>query len=112
MPDTSPDPNKPAPLQPGLLLLLVAGIMGTFLVTSMLENSAGPTVQTVAYSDLKAMIREGDVASAVLEQHSVTLTIGDPDLGTAEKFRAVTPTQSDPELLPLACPHRVVRFDC
>ena len=101
MPDTSPDPNKPAPLQPGLLLLLVAGIMGTFLVTSMLENSAGPTVQTVAYSDLKAMIREGDVASAVLEQHSVTLTIGDPDLGTAEKFRAVTPTQSDPELLPL-----------
>jgi len=111
MPEQPTGPKKQPSIQPSTLMLMAAIIMGTYSVVAILSESGGSAVQTVAYSDLKAMIREGEVASALLEEHAVTLTIGDAELGTVERFRATTPTQGptqgDPDLLPMLEAHGV-----
>ena len=59
-----------------------------------------PSVTTVPYSEIKELIRSGQVGEAILEEHSITVNTGDsPD--TADLYRAVTPAQGDDELLRL-----------
>ena len=50
---------------------------------------------------LRGMIRDGRVDQAILDEHGITVTgLGDP-LEEQRQYRAVTPSQGDPELLPL-----------
>lgn len=47
------------------------------------------------------MIREGEVTSADLQEHAVVVRAIDPDTEQPQEYRAVTPSQGDPDLLPL-----------
>ncbi len=77
------------------------GLLTLFVMTSIFGPGSETSVQTVTYSDIKTMIRDGDVSSAVLEEHSIIVVTGDTDTPDSQQFRAVTPTQDDPTLLPM-----------
>ena len=96
-------PDAPAPFGGGLSLLWLAG----FAILAMLMMlPTGPTSQTVPYSQIKQMIGAGKIATATLEEHAITVTEraasdGATADGGPKRLRAVTPSQGDPELLPL-----------
>ncbi|WP_274577431.1 AAA family ATPase, partial [Mameliella sp. AT18] len=76
------------------------------MVSSFFSQSIA-TVQTTSYSAIKDMIREGQVAQALLEEHAIIVSVrGDPTM-EPKQFRAVTPSQGDPELLPLLEEHGI-----
>lgn len=75
-----------------------------FLALSMLSSfwfasSEQPSI--LPYSDIKQMIRDGDVMAAQLQEHAISVTTEGADPESPTTFRAVTPAQGDPELLPL-----------
>ncbi|WP_233192821.1 ATP-dependent zinc metalloprotease FtsH [Acidimangrovimonas sediminis] len=92
-----------------LLWLVMIGVLAALL---MVPSGSGG-VQTVPYSQVKQMIRQGTVGAAELSDHSITVTprdasgaapapAGGSTAGEAPTaYRAVTPEQGDPELLPL-----------
>ncbi len=57
--------------------------------------------QVLPYSEIKQMIRDGEVSSAELQEHEIIVATEAAGAVEPELFRAVTPTQGDPELLPL-----------
>ncbi|MGF6862798.1 cell division protease FtsH [Rhodobacteraceae bacterium MBR-64] len=65
------------------------------------------SVQMVSYSEIKQMIRKGEVGKALLEEHAITVSGEDDVVAKTPQFRAVTPSQGDPELLPLLETHGV-----
>ena len=76
-------------------------ILSAFLVIFYLRVEPEPAAQTVAYSEIKPMIRDGKVTEAVLEQYAITVV-------TAEsRYRAVMPVHGDPDLLPLLESHDI-----
>ena len=88
-----------------IVLALWVLLFAVYAVASLTNVDAG--VQTVSYSEIKQMVRNGEVGQALLEEHVITVS-GADDLTTATpRFRAVTPTQGDPELLPLLETHGV-----
>ncbi|WP_240722615.1 ATP-dependent zinc metalloprotease FtsH [Poseidonocella sp. HB161398] len=80
------------------LILLWAGLALMMAVFA----SFGQDSQTgaISYSAAKEMIRNGQVAQAVLAEHAITLTPAE-GTGAGDTLRAVTPAQGDPGLLPL-----------
>lgn len=58
----------------------------------------GPVQTTLPYSEIKAMIRDGQVTTAVLENTAIVVETGSD---APMLYRAVTPPQGDPDLLPL-----------
>jgi len=95
------DPKGTAPFQPSGWNIVALGFLLIFAMISLLGPKTETSVQTVTYSELKTMIRDGDVSSALLEEHSITVVIGDKDTPDSQQFSAVTPTQEDPTLLPM-----------
>ncbi len=84
--------------------ILLAGFLVMALFSSFVfEPGTGGT--TVAYSTIKQMIRDNRITSVDLQEHAIIATTG--GAGTEEVFRAVTPAQGDPELLPLLEKHGV-----
>jgi len=71
------------------------------MLLSTFGPTGAPTVSTVSYTEIKAMIRHGDVREATLETNAITVVLRAETHGEAEKLRAVTPQQPDPTLLPL-----------
>ncbi|MFC4216213.1 ATP-dependent zinc metalloprotease FtsH [Pseudophaeobacter arcticus] len=70
-------------------------------------TNADSRVQTVSYSEIKQMIDNGEVGRALLQEHAITVS-GEGDAASAvPQFRAITPSQGDPELLPLLEAHGV-----
>ena len=57
--------------------------------------------QSVPYSEMKRMIREGEIDSVTLQEHEIIATRQGTEASEAEYLNAVTPAQDDPELLPL-----------
>ncbi len=85
---------------------MLAAILLMLLFSSFWrEPGTGQT--TVAYSAIKQMIRDDRIASANLQEHAIIATTGGEGAGTPEIFRAVTPAQGDPQLLPLLEQHGV-----
>lgn len=80
--------------------VLLAGFLLLFLLFSTLFDNQ-PTQSTLSYSTVKQMIRDGQVTSVNLQEHAIIITTGEPGAVDAGGFRAVTPAQSDPGLLPL-----------
>jgi cell division protease FtsH len=76
-------------------------IFGAFLVIFYLRVEPKPAAETVAYSQIKPLIRSGTVTEAVLEQHAITVVTDE------DRYRAVTPTHGDPDLLPLLESHGI-----
>ena len=57
--------------------------------------------QSVPYSEMKRMIREGEIDSVTLQEHEIIATRQGTEASEARYLNAVTPAQDDPELLPL-----------
>ncbi|WP_241559984.1 ATP-dependent zinc metalloprotease FtsH [Solirhodobacter olei] len=79
-----------------LLWLFTFGILISMLI---IPNQS--RTEIVAYSQLKQMIRDGTVAQAIVAQHEITVIRKEAAGTDPIRFRAVTPAQGDPELLPL-----------
>lgn len=63
------------------------------------RNATERQPETLSYSALKEMVRDGNVTSAILDPKAITVT-GAPGADDL-RYRAFVPTQGDPELLPL-----------
>ncbi len=101
MPPTPTDPKGNGPNQPNLMAVLALSVAATFMMAWYFGLQNDTSVQTISYSEIKTMIREGDVTSAVLAENSITVTTGNPQSTSSPKFHAVTPVQGDPTLLQL-----------
>mgnify|MGYP000418685590 FL=1 len=88
--------NRPEWLVWGLLaaFLLLTAVAGLWLEPAQLG-------QEVPYSEMKQMIRDGEIASVTMQQQEIVATRRGADEGAPEYLHAVTPSQDDPELLPL-----------
>jgi cell division protease FtsH len=62
-------------------------------------GSAAPTM--VSYSEIKTLIRNGNVREATLEATAIVAVLHQQTVDGAGRVRAVTPQQPDPTLLPL-----------
>ena len=91
------------PEKPGLtrmLWLLVFGL-GTLLFL-LTQQPGGPGASaTVSYSDVKTLIRNGEVREVTLEETAIVAVLHERRTDGAERVRAITPAQPDPALLPL-----------
>ena len=80
--------------------MLLAALLAMVLFSGLWPNS-GPVPTALPYSEVKQMIRDGRVTSADLQEHAIVVITGEPGAESKETFRAVTPSQGDPDLLPL-----------
>ena len=100
MPNDKPGkPPKDDLKRQGILVAFWALIFGALAFSSLTSYDGGAEV--VSYSEIKGMISEGEVTSAVLEEHAITVSLGDDPAVDPQLYRAVTPAQDDPDLLPL-----------
>lgn len=60
-----------------------------------------PVAEVLPYTEVKQMIRDGEVLEALLEEHAITVTTNAAAEADRLQYRAVTPAQGDPDLLPL-----------
>ncbi|MGO4909149.1 ATP-dependent zinc metalloprotease FtsH [Pseudorhodobacter sp. W20_MBD10_FR17] len=96
---TPPDKPKFDPrMLPVWQLVIAALIIGSFLF-SIVENPS--TYQTVSYSEIKQLIRDGGIDQATLEATAITGHLKEPSAEGMETVRAILPQQIDPTLLPL-----------
>lgn len=94
-----PEPSAPGPLA-RLLLPLIAGF--AVLAFLSLQSSDGlSTPRSVSYSEIKELIRDGEVREATLEATAIVVVLRSPESDGTERVRAITPQQPDPALLPL-----------
>lgn len=88
-----------------IILTLLVLLFAVYAVASL--TNVVSSVQIVSYSEIKQMIRNGEVGQALLEEFAITVS-GEDDIAAATpRFSAVTPSQGDPELLPLLETHGV-----
>jgi len=71
------------------------------LVYVGMQFGAGGSSTARSYSDIKQMIGNGEVTSAVLAEQAIIVTTGTDKDGNSITYRAVTPAQGDPDLLKL-----------
>ncbi|MCC5958300.1 MAG: ATP-dependent zinc metalloprotease FtsH [Rhodobacteraceae bacterium] len=78
-------------------------MFGLIALTILLTQQPGETgeTRTVSYSEVKTLIRNGDVREATLEETAIVAVLHDRTADGATRLRAVTPQQPDPALLPL-----------
>lgn len=101
MPKDPSSPQDPDPEQWREWRTFAVGLLLMVALLSLVLFQAEPAHKTIPYSEIKTMIRGGDVVEVILEEHAITATIG-PKAGSEKiQYRAVTPVQGDPELLPL-----------
>ena len=101
MGDHGKKPGQPDPQSIGRLLWpLVAGLV-VFTALSFLNPNASSGPRVVSYSEIKTLIRQGDVTAVTLEAAAIVAVLDTPTDGGAERVRAITPQQPDADLLPL-----------
>ncbi|WP_226627134.1 ATP-dependent zinc metalloprotease FtsH [Alloyangia pacifica] len=109
MADKQPPPDRTPPPPPPEQWLRVAIMLVAIVITLALvldEDTQTSTAETRSYSAVKEMIASGQVTSATLADHAITVSVPDAAGGTT-LYRATTPAQSDPSLLPLLEEHEV-----
>jgi cell division protease FtsH len=106
-------PNDPHPTQNGgpikpqlQVWLILAWVLLMIGLSGFLIND-GETQTTLPYSQIKQMIRDSEVVSAKLGEHSIVVATEAPGPDGTKRFHAVTPSQGDPDLLPLLEQHGV-----
>lgn len=79
---------------------LVAGLMVVALFS--VQFPTGSSVpRVVSYSEIKNLIRQGDVTEATLEADAIMAVLRSSAENGTERVRAIIPRQPDPDLLPL-----------
>ena len=94
-----PEPSDPGPLV-RLLLPLIIGFAVLAFLTFESPNGLAPS-RTVSYSEIKDLIRDGEIREATLEATAIVAVLRRPEPDGTERVRAITPQQPDPALLPL-----------
>ncbi|WP_439561864.1 ATP-dependent zinc metalloprotease FtsH [Roseinatronobacter sp.] len=98
MPPPPEQPDKPALAR--MLWLFVLGLVAlTFMLTQ--QPTAPGATATISYSEIKALIRNGDVREVTLEETAIVAWLHDQRSDGVSRVRAITPAQPDPTLLPL-----------
>ncbi|MCC5965122.1 MAG: ATP-dependent zinc metalloprotease FtsH [Natronohydrobacter sp.] len=83
-----------------MLWLIAFGMLAlTFLLTQ--HPDAPGATQTVSYSEVRTLIRQGDVREVTLQESAIVAFLHEQRADGAVRMRAVTPAQPDPTLLPL-----------
>ena len=82
-----------------LRLIITAFLIG--IAFNILFQRRGPEEVFTTYSAVKRMVQDGEVSSAVLGEHSITIANGDLGGTAVERHTATIPAQGDPDLLPL-----------
>lgn len=100
MPESPEGPGKNGKI-PLSAWIFGAAVFFSLLAISNFWTEQGAAVQTIPYSDLKTMIANGEVATALLEEHTITIALDTSDVTGTNSYRAITPVQPDPALLPL-----------
>ena len=96
---TPPEPSGPTDLS-RLVWPLVFLLIG-FLFFSMQIPSGTSSPTEVSYSEIKTLIRSGQVREATLEATAIVAVLKSPNAESASRVRAITPQQPDAGLLPL-----------
>lgn len=91
------------PDQSGLAQILWPLAFGLVALTFLLTQQpvGNGTLVTVPYSEIKALIRSGEVREATLEENAIVAVLQDRRADGVTRVRAVTPAQPDAALLPL-----------
>lgn len=96
---TPPEPSDPARLT-RLLWPFVLGLMVLAVLWMQLPNgTTGP--KPVSYSEIKLLIRNGEVREATLEATAIVAVLRNQASDGTARVRAITPQQPDPTLMPL-----------
>jgi cell division protease FtsH len=90
------DPGSPARL---LWPLIIGLIVFAFLTMQLPNGSTAP--KPISYTEIKELIRKGDVHEATLEAAAIVAVLRTGAGDGTELVRAITPQQPDPALLPL-----------
>lgn len=96
--------SPPEPPNSGGLTRVLWALVFTAVMFGVLARQAPPDAQgpkSVPYSDLKAMIRNGEIAEVTLEDTAIVAVLRDPAAEGRAELRAIIPQQPDPTLLPL-----------
>ncbi len=102
MPQEPPkDPGNGPKWPEWIYYVALVATMGTLIVASFFAPPTDLTATTISYSGVKEIIRAGRVRSAELSDHSITVRATSADGDGEQAFRAVVPSQSDPDLLAL-----------
>lgn len=94
-----PEPQEPPLLSRLLLLLLVGAVVFAFLSSQF--STTTPPPRYVTYTEMKELIRQGEVAEVTLETNAITAQLYSAAQSDLQRVRAITPQQPDQELLPL-----------
>lgn len=94
-------PPQPTPDPTGRWFwpIAFALIAFSFFALQVPEGTEAPS--PIPYSDLKALVRNGDVTDATLDETSLVAALSTPSADGHTSVRAILPQQSDPTLLPL-----------
>jgi len=79
----------------------VVFVMMLFVLIFFQPNYDSSAPETISYSEIKTLIRNGDVQHATLEQTAVVAVLHRQTAEGVNRVRAITPQQPDPDLLPL-----------
>jgi len=96
---TPPEQNDPPSLRHFLWPLLVGLAAFAFFSSQFPTGTSGPRV--VTYTEIKTLIRQGDVTEATLEANAIVAVLRGSTQDGNDRVRAITPQQPDSELLPL-----------
>ncbi|WP_341211447.1 ATP-dependent zinc metalloprotease FtsH [uncultured Limimaricola sp.] len=97
-----PDPGWPPARQ-----WIWVGVFWALLILGAVWFLPDEAPEEISYSAAKRMIETGEVASAELQEHGILLSVSETTGGGEARYRAVTPVQGDPDLLPLLEARRV-----
>ncbi len=98
------EPRRPlgnGPDEPSWQVLTGVAVLFAFVVIASLFIEPQQQEPRLSYSALKAKIRDGEVQSAELQEHVISIVTKAPDAEGIDSFTAVVPAQGDPDLLEL-----------
>jgi cell division protease FtsH len=96
---TPPEPSGPPTLSRLLWPVVFMLIAFAFLSMQLPPGTTAPA--EVSYSEMKTLIRNGNVQQATLEATAIVAVLHTPTAEGADTIRAITPQQPDGALLPL-----------
>ena len=103
---TPPDTPPPGSGNFQLWKLAFAALILAYLIFPLIV--APSTVETVSYSEIKAMIRAGEIQEALLEENVIIGRLTNSGATETVTVRAILPNQTDPTQRPLLEEHSVV----
>lgn len=93
------NPQEPPSISQLLLWLVFGAVILVVLSSQVSTTTSAP--REVTYTEIKNLIRQGEVTQATLETNAITAQLEQTTQGEFERVRAITPQQPDPDLLPL-----------